>query len=341
MRYAILIYDVESANPSSSRPRRRSPQGVMTELQRLHEEPSGQRAVPGRRGAPAYTDCDDDPPAGRPERHDRRAVRGDEGGPRRLLPRRGAGPRRGDRAGRAMIPARSDGSIEVRPIWSTTPADSPRPRQPPARPPSGRRRPPIRTSVVDRLFREESGPGRRDPDPRPRRLRSGRGSGPGRLHHGARNVAGPRRPGQPRSVDHHDRAEPGDRPASAQAAARREGRAPQARDGHRGRACGGRPGCGDRCGGRHEPDRGRPAAPDLHVLPPGPGDGRAGRADAADARRAVDARRSPGPSSSRRRRWPSGSSGRSARSATPGSRIASRRTMPCRTGSTASSASCT
>ena len=46
----------------------------------------------------------------------RRAVRRDEGGPRRLLPGRGGRPRRGDRLA-ARIPGAKHGSIEVRPIF--------------------------------------------------------------------------------------------------------------------------------------------------------------------------------------------------------------------------------
>ena len=50
------------------------------------------------------------------------------------------------------------------------------------------------------------------------------------------------------------------------------------------------------------------------MLPPGAGTRRPGRADAAPARRPATPPRSPAPSSSPRRRWPSGSCGPSARS---------------------------
>ena len=54
--------------------------------------------------------------------------------------------------------------------------------------------------------------------------------------------------------------------------------------------------------------------------------GSAGGADAADARRPDDRRRSPAPSSCRSRRWRSGWYGPSARSATPASRTGCRPT---------------
>ena len=70
--------------------------------------------------------------------------------------------------------------------------------------PSRRRRPPVPRGA---------GPGRRHPDPRPRRLRPRRGGRPGRVHHRARDVARARCPGQPGRLDHDDRSEPGDRSA--------------------------------------------------------------------------------------------------------------------------------
>ena len=80
---------------------------------------------------------------------------------------------------------------------------------------------------------------------------------------------------------------------------------------------------GDRAGGgrwerRRHADRRRPTAPDLHVLPSGPADGRAGGADAAHARWPHDARDRPSLPRARDRRSPSASSGPSGRSATPG-----------------------
>ena len=71
--------------------------------------------------------------------------------------------------------------------------------------------------------------------------------------------------------------------------------------------------------------RRRPAAADLHLLPPGAGARGAGRADAAHARRPARPPRSRAPSSSPRRRWRSGWCAPSARSATPASRTRCRR----------------
>ena len=61
------------------------------------------------------------------------------------------------------------------------------------------------------------------------------------------------------------------------------------------------------------PVRRRPAPADLHGLPPGALDRRAGGADPAPARRADDRRRSPAPTSSPSRRSPSASSAPSGR----------------------------
>ena len=77
-----------------------------------------------------------------------------------------------------------------------------------------------------------------------------------------------------------------------------------------------------RDGRRHVPRRAARAA--LHVLPSGARARRAGRADAAHARRPLDRRRSPARSSCPRRRWRSGSSARSGRSRRPASRSACR-----------------
>ena len=141
---------------------------------------------------------------------------------------------------------------------------------------------------------------------------------------GARDVAGARRPGQPGRLDHDHRPEPGDRPAAPAASGSPRSEELLARGRDRVEAAAIEPAMQhDR--GRDEPDPGRPAAADLHLLPPGAADGRPGGADPADARRARRRPRSPGPSSSRSRPWPSGSSGPSARSATPGSRTACRR----------------
>ena len=106
------------------------------------------------------------------------------------------------------------GSIEVRPIVDfERPAPAltvRRPRLDRGRRPRGRR-PPVPRGI---------GPGRRDADPGPRRLRPRRGGGPGRVREGARGLARAQGvPRQPGGVDHDDRAERGDRPASGAGAA--------------------------------------------------------------------------------------------------------------------------
>ena len=116
------------------------------------------------------------------------------------------------------------------------------------------------------------GPCRRRPHPRPRRSRSRRGRGAGRLHDRARTLAARRDAGEPRRLGHHDRPEPGDRPAPPRADVRPQGRAA--------RAAGVAPGRG----GRRELDPRRPARARLHVLPPGARSRGAGRADAARGR---------------------------------------------------------
>ena len=143
-----------------------------------------------------------------------------------------------------------------------------------------RRRPPVPRGV---------GAGGRDADPGPRRLRPRRGGGPGRVRR-RRSSAGRATgmPGQPGRLDHHDGAQPGDRPAAARPPPRREDRAtlaPAGRHRRRGRAA-------DRARAdwSTDADPRRPAAADLHLLPPGAGAGRAGGADAAHARRPDDAR---------------------------------------------------
>ena len=145
-----------------------------------------------------------------------------------------------------------------------------------------RRRPPVPRGV---------GPGRRDADPRPRRLRPGRGSGPGRLHHGPGDVAGPRGAGQPGGLDHDHGAQPGDRPAAPPQAPHREDRGPR-RASRRSRRT-----CGPIDTGPSEDAMPIPddrAAAHLHLLPSGPGDGRARGPDPAHARRADHARDRPG-----------------------------------------------
>ena len=65
--------------------------------------------------------------------------------------------------------------------------------------------------------------GRRHPDPGPRRLRPRRGGGRGRLRHGAGALAASTGvPANAGRLDHHDGAQPGDRPAAARAPVRRD-----------------------------------------------------------------------------------------------------------------------
>ena len=125
---------------------------------------------------------------------------------------------------------------------------------------------------VDRLFRQRVGPGGRHADPRPRRLRPRRGGGAGRVARRARALAGRRHPAQSRRVDHHHRTQPRHRPAPARA---RAGRAKLAEL----EALTTRGGRGAR----------RPAAADVHLLPPGAGGRGARGAHAAHARRPVGA----------------------------------------------------
>ena len=84
----------------------------------------------------------------------------------------------------------------------------------------------------------------------------------------------------------------------------------------------------------------RTAPADLHVLPPGARARGARRADAADGRRAHDARDRAGVPGAGADRRPAARCARSARSATPGSRTACRRASSCRNASTACSPFC-
>ena len=110
---------------------------------------------------------------------------------------------------------------------------------------------------------------------------------------------------EPGGLDHHDRAQPRDRPLPPRGGARGEARA-------------GRAGCARRAGGDGPGGR-RPPAADLHLLPPVARARRAGRAHAAAARRADARPRSRAPSSCPSRRWRSGWCAPRARSATRGS----------------------
>ena len=120
------------------------------------------------------------------------------------------------------------------------------------------------------------GPCRRCTHPRPRRHPTRRGRGAGCIHHRARALAGSRDARQPGRVDHHDRAQPRDRPAPPRADVRPQGRAAGTAGGPAGRR------------GRRELDSRRPARARLHLLPPRPRRGGARRAHAPRGRRPDD-----------------------------------------------------
>ena len=149
------------------------------------------------------------------------------------------------------------------------------------------------------------------PGPRLRRHRRRRGGGPGRVHRRGRALAGRRAAAEPGGMDHHHGPQPRDR-------------SPPPRGVARGPARPGRPAAAARRARRGGRRARRPAAADLHVLPPGARARRAGRADAAACSAASRPPRSPARSSSPSRRWPSGSCGPRARSATRASPTASR-----------------
>ena len=197
---------------------------------------------------------------------DRRAVRRGQGAHRRVLDHQGAGPRRRARVGAQGCGRVATLPIEVRP-FSTWPRAA-----------RARARARCRACACARGDRARLPRGVRPrggrPGPRLRRHRRRRGGGPGRLRR--RRASGGRPPGCRRA-----------RPA---------GSSPP-------RATGRSTGCAARrpatpssaqaalLHARDEPDGGgprarRPAAADLHLLPPGARPGRAGRAHAAAARRA-------------------------------------------------------
>ena len=250
---------------------------------------------------------DDRARAGREDADHRRAVRNDEGGARRLLPLRGRRPRRRDRAGRADPAARLGGAVEVRPSWS------PGSNDPRAGLPRG------------------VGPRPRHPHRPPRRLRARRGAAPGGVRDRGRALAArgrcprTRAPGSSttarnRAIDRIRR----DRTLAAKTRLLRSARDAEEDD--------------DRTS-KPIPDERLRA--DLHLLPPGARARGAGRADAADARRAHHRRDRAGVPRRPRRRWPSGWCARSTRSARPGSRTGCRRRTSCPTASPPCSASST
>ena len=107
MRYAILIYDENTANPSPEPP---SPE-VFGEVMSAYNGYTQMLKDKGvyQAGEALQPDHhrDVDPDQGRPDHHDRRPVRRDEGGARRLLHHRGQGSRRGARATARSAPARA------------------------------------------------------------------------------------------------------------------------------------------------------------------------------------------------------------------------------------------
>ena len=135
---------------------------------------------------------------------------------------------------------------------------------------------------VSRRARDRAG----HPDPAGRRLPAGRGRGAGRVRGRGHGLAARRRPGQSGGVDHHRRAAAGDRSPAPEPVGGRSRRAAGRADAP------GRPARGA-IHGRREHDRRRPAAADLHLLPPGAGDARARGAHAARARGPDDRRDRP------------------------------------------------
>ena len=123
-QYALLIYHPEGRNPSREEMYEEH-QRWQTYTQELVD--AGQyKSSQGLKGVESATTVrvrDGETPG------HRRPVRRDQGVPRRLLPDRGRGPRRGARRGRRGCPAPSTASVEVRPVmaWRIR-ADARRPR---------------------------------------------------------------------------------------------------------------------------------------------------------------------------------------------------------------------
>ena len=263
------------------------------------------RGVPARRpatrvlgGHELSRQCDGHQPPGRRRRADdhRRAVPGDQGGPRRLLPRRGRRPRRGDPL---VEPAARGG-----------------------RRPQRRRDPPDRgallTGPTADVASAVADAHRRGVGVRPRqhgaadaRPRPGRGVHAGRVRAGPRALAARRGPAPPGAWLTTVAGEPRPRRAPARGGAATTLPLLVADE--------------TRPADRPAAGRRRPAPAGVHLLPPGAVGGRPGRAHPAAGLRPVDRRRWPAPSWSRSRPWPRGSPGPRRRSPRRGSPTASRR----------------
>ena len=131
-------------------------------------------------------------------------------------------------------------------------------------------------------------------------------------------------PAQPGGLADHDRPQPRHRPAAAG-----DGRAAKLRGGGRGDRAHRAPATAPTTGARRERDRRRPAAADLHLLPPGAGARGAGGADAAHPGRADDRRDRPGLPGARADDGPAAGAGQATRSATPASPTGCRRPTCC------------
>ena len=244
---------------------------------------------------------------------DRRAVRRDQGADRRLLAVAGEVDGRGDRVGQALPRTRRRASPRSRSARSSRPrtsatssrpscasrrsgcASRPRRASRPAEPSAGR------CPVADVTPRDRGGLADRvgAADRRPRahraRRRPRRGARAGRAGRGAGAVAGVGRPGQPgRLADGHRRSTARSTACAARERARAQARASSAASSSSAASTS----APDLDAAHRRPDRRRPAAADLHRLPPGALDRGAGRADAAPARRPDhrrDRARVPGP----------------------------------------------
>ena len=301
MKYLLLIHQGDTPTPQ----RKRGPASRRTS--RTRSTPTTRRSTrpPASPRASGWNrrDRDDRPRGGRQDADDRRAVRRRQGGARRLPRVRGRRPRRRDRARVAR---------SRRPAWAA-----------PSRCARSRSGSDPRAGLPRRV-----GPRPRQPDRLPRRLRPRRGSRPGGVRDRRRALAPRGDAGEPARLAGDDRAQPRDRPHPPRPHARRED-PPARRAGGRWRTTWTR---------RRSRTSGSSSSSRAAIRR-----SRSTRQVALTLRTlgGLTRRRSPAPSSSPRRRWPSGSCARSARSRPPGSRSASRRPIcsptaspPCSPSST-------